>query len=631
MNLRTRLLIGYMIFVGALAAIGAWSAWHVHEMGEAPQRILVDNYEDVVTVQEMMSSIGRQDSAALLALLGQRERAMERLAQYRRRFDESLLKAEERITEPGEAEIFDSIRRARETYYRRVDGLFAALDGSRAGVRSSERGRGPDGLDPNEQLVQIEPLFNRLREDCQRLLQLHNQAILRKSMEARRVAQVWFFTTVGLVSSLVLSGVVLAIFLSSRIVRPVRELTETAAKIAGGDLEVKARVDSQDEVGILATEFNRMAERIRELRRSDLGKLTVAQQTTEAAIDSLYDPVIVTDAEGTVTKLNPAAEELFGPESENRGRPVGEIARASRIAVAVSETLSSQRPVAGEDSTSVLSLTVDGSERAFRLRTTPMRDEEGRLLGAVTLLQDITHLREIDRVKSEFIATASHDLHTPLTSLHMGVHLLMEGAAGAVSDKQREVLQACDEDCGRLEELMHDLLDLSKIEAGDRPPDLRSVQVSDLITTAAESFRTQAEAKGIAFTAKAASDLPPVLADRLQIERVVSNLVSNALRHTDAGGEIQITADHRNGYVAVAVTDTGHGIPPEHLPHIFDKFIQVPNAPSGRAGLGLAISKRIVEAHGGQLMVQSTIGLGTTFTFTLAVAGEQSAESSDRA
>ena len=178
---------------------------------------------------------------------------------------------------------------------------------------------------------------------------------------------------------------------------------------------------------------------------------------------------------------------------------------------------------------------------------------------------------------------------------------------------------------------MHDLLDLSKIEAGDRPPYLRSVQVSELITAAAESFRTQTEARGIAFTAKAASDLPPVLADRLQIERVLSNLVSNALRHTDAGGDIQITADHRNGYVAIAVTDTGHGIPPEHLPHIFDKFVQVPNAPSGRAGLGLAISKRIVEAHGGQLMVQSTVGLGTTFTFTLAVAGEQAAESSIRA
>ncbi|HYL80114.1 MAG TPA: histidine kinase dimerization/phospho-acceptor domain-containing protein, partial [Candidatus Acidoferrum sp.] len=502
MNLRTRLFISYMIFVGALACVGAWSAWHLHEMGETTRRIVEDNYDDVVAVQTMMSSIGRQDSAVLLALLGQRGRALERLLQYRRRFDESLRKGKERITEPGEAEIFDSIDRDRETYYRQVDALFAAIDRSRGTVGSPGRGRGADAPDPKEQLLQLEVVFNQLRSDCERLLRLHDRAIFTQSADARRVAQVWLFVTIGLVGALVLSGIVLAAIFSSRIVRPVRELTATAGKIAGGDLEVEARVDSQDEVGILAAEFNRMAERIRGLRRSDLGKLSVARQTAEAAIDSLYDPVIITDAQGVVTRLNSAAEELFGPEAEKLGKPVGEIAGDRRIAVAVSETLRLQRPVAGEDAGSVLSLTVDGSERAFRLRTTPMRDEGGLLSGAVTLLQDITHLREIDRVKSEFIATASHELHTPLTSLHMGVQLLLEGAAGDLLGKQHEVLQACHEDCDRLEELMQDLLDLSKIEAGDRPPYLRSVQVSGLISATTGSFRSQADSKGVGCTAE---------------------------------------------------------------------------------------------------------------------------------
>ena len=622
MNLRTRLFISYMIFVGALTSVGAWSAWHLHQIDETTRRIVEDNYDDVVAVQNMLSSIGRQDSAVLLALLGERGRALERLHQYRRRFDENLRKGKERITEPGEAEIYDSIDRARETYYRQVDALFAAIDRSRGTARSPRQGRGPDASDPREQLLQLELIFNQLRSDCERLLRLHDRAILTQSTEARRVTQVWFFITIGLVGSLVISGIGLAAILSSRIVRPVRDLTATAAKIAAGDLEVEARVDSQDEVGTLAAEFNRMAEHIRDLRRSDLGKLSVAQQTADAAIDSLYDPVIITDAQGAVTRLNSAAVELFGPEAEKLDKPVGEVVGDRRIAVAVSETLRSQRPVAGEDAGSVLSLTVDGSERAFRLRTTPMRDEEGLLAGAVTLLHDITHQREIDRVKSEFIATASHELHTPLTSLYMGVHLLLEGAAGDLQGKQREVLQACHEDCGRLEELMRDLLDLSKIEAGDRPPYLRSVQISDLISATTGSFRAQADSKGVACAAEVPADLPCVYADRLQIERVLSNLVSNALRHTDAGGQIRISAVRRDGYVAISVTDTGHGIPAEFLPNIFDRFVQVPNAPSGRAGLGLAISKRIIEAHGGQLMVQSTIGQGTTFTFTLPMVGE---------
>ena len=279
--------------------------------------------------------------------------------------------------------------------------------------------------------------------------------------------------------------------------------------------------------------------------------------------------------------------------------------------------------MAGEGAASVLPLAVDGSERAFRLRTTPMRDNENRIVGAVTLLEDITHLREIDRLKSDFIATASHELRTPLTSVQMGVHLLLEGAVGELTDKQAEVLQACRQDCERLDKLMQDLLDLSKIEAGEDKPQLVSLRAGDLIKQAAERLRTQVEAKGLALRVETPVDLPPVLADRTQIERVVSNLVTNAIRHTKRG-EIGISAERRGEQIAVSVSDTGSGVPKEYLTHIFDKFVQVPGATTGGAGLGLAISRSIVEAHGGQISVQSQVEQGTTFTFTLPVAANGS-------
>jgi signal transduction histidine kinase len=301
------------------------------------------------------------------------------------------------------------------------------------------------------------------------------------------------------------------------------------------------------------------------------------------------------------------------------------VARDARIAGAVAEALESQRPVAGEGMSSVLPLAVDGSERAFRLRTTPMRDNTNRLLGAVTLLEDITHLREIDRLKSEFIATASHELRTPLTSVQMGVHLLLEGALGELTDSQNEVLEACRQDCERLDKLMRDLLDLSKIEAGESQPHLAPVGARDLITTAVKDLRPQVETKGLELRVDVPVDLPSVMVDRLQIERVISNLVINALRHTKQG-EIKISAEGRDSHVAVSVCDTGSGIPTEYLPHIFDKFVQVPDAPTGGAGLGLAISKSIVEAHGGQISVQSQAGRGTTFTFTLPLAAGSEAK-----
>jgi two-component system, NtrC family, sensor histidine kinase KinB len=614
MSLRFKLLFSYLIFVTALLVLGGWSAWRLREMGSVSRRIISNNYDSVVAAQEMKESLERQDSAALFALLGAREKAITQLREHRVRFDANFQKAANNITEVGEPEAIEAIRRDRDIYYQMFDAFMNRVAGG-------ENASGEELAERNEYFTRLEPQFNKLRAECEHLLQLNQRAMLGKSEAAAGVAQLWFYRTLLIAGALIAAGTVLAFFLAKRIVEPLRQLTASTARIAGGDLSAKVAVSSRDEVGVLAVEYNRMAERIRQLRSSDMGKLLVAQQTTEAAIDSLYDPVIVTDGEGCVTKLNPAAEEIFGSENENTGRHVGEVARDSRIAGAVAEALESQRPVAGEGMSSVLPLAVDGSERAFRLRTTPMRDNGHHLLGAVTILEDITHLREIDRLKSEFIATASHELRTPLTSVQMGVHLLLEGALGELTEQQNEVLQACRQDCERLDKLMRDLLDLSKIEAGENQPQLAAISARDLLATAVEELRPQVEAKDLTLSVDVPVDLPWVLIDRLQIGRVISNLVINALRHTK-NGEIKISAEQRDNHVAISIADTGSGIPTEYLPHIFDKFVQVPDAPTGGAGLGLTISKSIVEGHGGQISVQSQVGRGSTFTFTLPLAAE---------
>jgi len=569
MSLRAKLLTGYAVFIAALIVLGAFSAWRLHEMGKVSRRIISENYDSVVAAQEMKESLERQD---------------------RVRFDRNLQKAANNITEPGEAEAIAAIRRDRDSYYQRPDGF----------------------------------IENQLRADCEHLLQLNQRAMLLKAEAAAGVAQLWFYRTLLIAGILVAASLFLAFFLARRIVGPLQRLTESTVRIASGDLNARVTIDSTDEVGVLAAEYNRMAENLRQLRNSDMGKLLMAQQTTEAAIDSLFDPVIVTDAEGRVTKLNPAAEEIFGSEHENSGLHVGEVARDIRVAGAVAEVLESQRPVAGDGMSAVLPFAVAGSERAFRLRTTPMRDNDHHLLGAVTLLEDITHLREIDRIKSEFIATASHELRTPLTSVQMGVHLLLERAVGELTDKQVEVLSACREDCERLDNLMRDLLDVSRIEAGESKPSFEPIRTRDLINDATKELRPQVESKGLDFRVEVPVDLPPIKADRSQLERVLSNLVVNALRYTKHG-KITISGQPRGNSVAFSVSDTGSGIPQEYLPHIFDKFVQVPGAATGGAGLGLAISKLIVEAHGGQISVQSERGKGSTFTFTLPIAHELSA------
>jgi two-component system, NtrC family, sensor histidine kinase KinB len=619
MSLRAKLLLGYMLFIAALVALGGWSAWHLREMGGVSRHIIADNYDSVIAAQDMKESLERQDSAALFALLGQHERARTQLREHRRQFNAAFEKAAHNITEPGESTLIESIRHDRDTYYHVFDVFLVELASLPVGAPTEAGAQGDMERVRHAYFTQLEPMFNQLRARCDSLLHLNQAAMLAKSETAAGVAQGWFLTTLVIAGALVVSGLALAMVLARKIVRPVYELTTATAKITGGDFDARAAILSRDEIGTLATEFNRMAEYIRQLRRSDVGKLMLAQQTTEAIIDSLYDSVLVTDAEGCVIKLNPAAEVIFGPEAQHLGKPVAEIARDSRIAIAVAEALSSQRPVVGEGAAVVLPLAIKGTERSFRLRTTPMRDEEGRLLGAVTLLGDITRWREIDRLKSEFIATASHELRTPLTSVQMGIHLLLEQAAGALTDMQYDILAMCREDCARLDKLMRDLLDLSRIEAGQNVPHLVPISAATLVSTAVAAVRSQVESQECTLTIDMPSVLPTVRADRLQIERVVANLVSNAVRHTERGGEITITATQRDGQIAIAVADTGSGIPPEYLPRLFDRFVQVPNAPSGGAGLGLAIAKHIVEAHGGQISVRSELGHGTTFTFTLPI------------
>jgi len=247
------------------------------------------------------------------------------------------------------------------------------------------------------------------------------------------------------------------------------------------------------------------------------------------------------------------------------------------------------------------------------------------LVGAVMLLEDITHLREIDRLKSEFIAGASHELRTPLTTIEMGVHLLLEGTGGELSPKQYELLEMCREGTLRLDALVKDLLDLSKIESGEATPQVVPIDAHDLLVDAVELVRPQAEAKGLALCVDAPVDLPEIAVDRGQVERVITNLVTNAIRATDRGGTIEVSCGVRNGFIAISVRDTGRGIPHDYLDRIFEPFVQVPDAPSGGAGLGLSISRRIVQAHGGQLAVRSHVGQGTTFTFTLPVARPVSA------
>ncbi|MEO6391211.1 MAG: HAMP domain-containing sensor histidine kinase [Pyrinomonadaceae bacterium] len=261
-----------------------------------------------------------------------------------------------------------------------------------------------------------------------------------------------------------------------------------------------------------------------------------------------------------------------------------------------------------------------GAEHAFHLRTSPMRDDDGHLLGAVTVMEDITQMRAHDQARVDFIDVAVEHLRLPLTEVELGLHSVLEGSFGDLSEKQSDVLQSCRADCERLDELLRDLLELSHLEAGAQPAHASRIDPAYLLKGAGEKIRTQIESKRITLIVSAPANLPMVWADRDQIDRMLAQLTDNAIRHTPAGGEIELVARLNDSEIRIEVSNTGEVIPREFEREIFEKFIQVPNAPAGRSGLGLAIGKRLIEQNGGQVSVRSEPGRGVIFSFTLPLA-----------
>jgi signal transduction histidine kinase len=252
-------------------------------------------------------------------------------------------------------------------------------------------------------------------------------------------------------------------------------------------------------------------------------------------------------------------------------------------------------------------------------RGAPVHSQDGTVSGATIVLQDVTRLRRVDDLRNDLVSTVAHEFRTPLTSLRMAVHLCLEQAAGPLTEKQADLLQAAREECERLQAMVDELLDLARIQSGRI--ELRRVRVAPamLVDTALDAQRGQAAERRISITSEVLPGLPGVLADRERLQLVLSNLLVNAVRHTPEGGRIVLRARADGGQVRFEVADSGPGIPLEAQASIFDKFVRVPATPGG-TGLGLSIARDVIEAHGGRIGVDSTPGHGATFWFTVPTA-----------
>ena len=360
-----------------------------------------------------------------------------------------------------------------------------------------------------------------------------------------------------------------------------------------------------------------MAEGLREIRRSDQARLVRIQDSTQHTFNSLPDAVAVLDLQGRVEVATESAKTVFGlkPGIQVQSLPL------KWLADLYDNVLRHARPLGPEHNGTAIQHFDKGQERFFRPMVVPILDAEKQPTGVVMTLKDVTEQRHQDDLKRGVISTVSHQLKTPLTSMRMAIHLLLEEKVGPLTEKQAELLVAAREDSDRLHDILNNLLDISRIESGRVQMEFRAVSPQEMAMEALDSFRTAAKDQGVTLNVELPDDLPEVWADTTRISHVFGNLLSNALRYTPPGGEVTLSARAEEHGVTFSIADTGKGIPSPYIPRIFEQFFRVPDqGPRTGAGLGLAIVKEIVEAHGGTVAADSIEGKGSTFSFTLKMA-----------
>lgn len=444
--------------------------------------------------------------------------------------------------------------------------------------------------------------------------QMHGAS--RAAQDTARVSAVGFI--VGLVVS-VLLAVLAAWWLQRTLLEPIRAVTEAATAIGGGQLHLMVPVQTRDEIGRLAEEFNAMTAKLRAYRQSNTERLVRALQTGQATIDSFPDPVVVIDTLGRVEVANPTAQRLLGVRPPADGERPMNWTPPDALRQPVEDALSHRRVVESETFDRAVTFRLDGEERVYLPQVRPIRSAEGELLGAAVVLNDVTRFRLLDQLKSDWVATVSHELKTPLASVRLAVHVLLEEVIGPLEPKQVELLVEARDSTERLLKLIEHLLSLAKLEDGYERLELRSVDPTELLRTAADEAAPRAEDKRIGIKVDVAPDVPPVAVDPARFGRALSNLLDNALTYTDPGGTVSLSAaSFDKDRVRITVRDTGIGIPAESLPHVFDRFFRVPGRDrTPGTGLGLAIVREIVTAHGGEIACESVVGSGTTFHITL--------------
>ncbi|MEM8831921.1 MAG: histidine kinase dimerization/phospho-acceptor domain-containing protein, partial [Cyanobacteria bacterium P01_G01_bin.19] len=448
MKLKHKILLGYGLSLALTVLVGGWGVTNLRRLGRASEAILEENYNSILAAENTIDAIERQDSAILLFLLANEKRGREQFRQNQIEFLKWLGRAESNITIEGEGEIVAQI----ESAYRDYLTAFFQL----------QQQNNPTTQDYYQTLL---PIFEKIRDLCIKLRIVNQETMEAASANAQKISEqaVLSMAIAGLTAAGI--GLGFSLLLTRRIVRPLSAMTIAAEKIAQGEYDIALPVKSKDELGMLGEEINIMSQRLKAFRDLNVGKVIIEKQRSEAIIQSIADGIIVVDSELKIIALNPMAASIANVKSMlATNNHFLDVFSDRLLYQHLKQTIETSKSPQLEND--ILTVEQEKQTSYYKFAITPVITEAEEMVGAVLLLQDVTKLKELDNLKSEFVATASHELRTPLTGMAMSLNLLAEVTEEKLSRSESELLDAAVEDVERLRGLVNDLLDLSKIESG---------------------------------------------------------------------------------------------------------------------------------------------------------------------
>ncbi len=604
-TLRAKILTGYVVVIIIMICVMIWSLYNFNRLNESYRTIIAQNFSSIVAADNMVRALDNQVNG--LFLIFSKENPIQGKSQFessKQDFFYWLDYARSAATSPDEIAILDSLNSQYRIFLTEVNFLITIPLNY------------PGNLKHEDEYAKSINLISKIKGKCYELFETNHSFIKRAETSVQSITRSAAFTMLFLA----ILGIVLSLVFSTKfskfIVKPVKDLTRSVKRISAGNFDQLIPSEDSDEIGILADEFNSMMGRLQRYEKLNINKILYEKRKSEIIIESINDPVLIVDAELKILLVNKAFNDEFGnvlPEITL----LDEIIKNESVFENIKSFVSGKTSAIQENLYQVTDS--DGNLRYFKLRYSIINLPESDINTALIVFSDITKYKELEILKSEFVAKVSHELKTPLTSMGMAVGILNDGIAGHLTDKQKELIESMRDDYDRLNRMVKDILELSRIESGGIKLQFEKMEVNDLLRECVKTYTLQSKEKEINLTFQPSEEQIYITADHHYLMNAIGNFVGNSIKFTPKGGEITISSEKKVLGLIITISDNGPGINPEYLDKIFDKFVQVSGSRPGSVGLGLTIAKEIIDLHNGSINVWSKPGQGSRFEITLPV------------